>query len=57
MPFDKRWRGRRVTRTKRRGDQILVRLQNPPGYPKPNTWLALSPDARFALAGTDDQEL
>ena len=34
-------RGVRVTRVKVRGDQVFVRLRNPPGGTRPNTWIRI----------------
>lgn len=48
MPLDKRWRGRPITRVRRQGDRILVRLRNPPGSTRRNTWLLLTEQAYHA---------
>ena len=42
MPLDKRYLGRQVTRTRRRGDMILVRLRNEAPSAKPNTWIKVT---------------
>ena len=48
MPLDKRWCGQRVTKTRRRGPWILVRLAaEPPGSVSPG-WVRLTPAAYMA---------
>ena len=45
MPLEKRWRGRRVTRTRRRGPWIMVRLTAEPEYRQPAEWIRMTPAA------------
>ena len=42
MPLDKRWNGRRVTRTRRRGELVLVRLTVSAAEEFQREWLILS---------------
>ena len=42
MPLEKRLNGQLITRTKRRGDRILVRLRNPADSLTRNTWIAVT---------------
>jgi hypothetical protein len=45
MPLEKRWRGRRVSRTKRRGQWILVRLAAEPHNNLSAEWIRLTQQA------------
>lgn len=42
MPLDKRWRGLRVTRARRQGDRIHIRVRDPSQPHKTNRWLLLT---------------
>jgi hypothetical protein len=48
MPLDKRWRGRRITKTGRRGPWIMVRLATDPHNSLSAKWVRLAPAAYMA---------
>jgi hypothetical protein len=48
MPLVKRWHGRRITKTRRRGPWIMVRLAADPQNSLSVEWLRLAPAAYMA---------